>query len=652
LVARTQVTTLFLTTGLFHQFVDTNVTNIGAVKQLLTGGDALSPSLLEKALEQIENVSIINCYGPTESTVMACTYQVERSRQTTSVPIGRPVSNTRLYVLNAMQPAGIGERGELFIGGHGLGRGYHNRPDLTAERFLPDAYGPQPGGRLYQTGDAARYLNDGLIQFLGRVDDQVKISGFRIEPREIEAVLSNHPGLRAAVVIAKEQTGDQKFLVAYFVPNADGGPSSDELRTYLKERLPEYMVPAAYVPLEELPLTQHGKVDRAALPAPQISLTRTGREYVAPQNDLQQQLVDIWEELFKVHPIGITDNFFELGGHSLQMIMLVARVEERLGKRVQMAELFEIPTIEHLADIIGHGRENLLQSLIVPLQPEGNQPPIFGPHASGGNVWCYKEILQYLGANQPFFGIQPREPENGMVVYHTEVEAMATDYVQAIRGFQPVGPYWLAGWSMGGVIAYEMARQLKQQGQEIGMLALIDTGVPEAKESEYNWAVLLWIFALDLGFPREFVDRGTAWVPKPQMVELRNLWSEARKLKLVPAEMTLIEFRKLFDIFKIYANTTRRYKPEPYDGRISLFLPEDDFASIFNEDWDNANKKSTQTKVTPVEGWGRLATGGVDVHKIAGNHFSILHEPNVQALGEQLRQCVEAARARRNGSNQ
>lgn len=178
------------------------------------------------------------------------------------------------------------------------------------------------------------------------------------------------------------------------------------------------------------------------------------------------------------------------------------------------------------------------------------------------------------------------------------------------------------------------------------MLALIDTGVPEAKESEYNWAVLLWIFALDLGFPREFVDRGTAWVPKPQMVELRNLWSEARKLKLVPAEMTLIEFRQLFDIFKIYANTTRRYNPQPYDGRISLFLPEDDFASIFNEDWDSATRKSTQTKVTPVEGWGRLATGGVDVHKIPGNHFSILHEPHVQALGEQLRKCVEEARAK------
>jgi hypothetical protein len=184
------------------------------------------------------------------------------------------------------------------------------------------------------------------------------------------------------------------------------------------------------------------------------------------------------------------------------------------------------------------------------------------------------------------------------------------------------------------------------------MLALIDTGVPEAKESEFNWAVLLWIFALDLGFPREFVDRGTAWVPQPQMVELRKLWSDARRMKLVPAEMTLVEFRKLFDIFKIYANTTRRYKPGIYDGRISLFLPADAFASIFNADYDNAYKKSTEEKVTPVEGWGRLTTKGVDVHQIPGDHFSILHEPNVQVLGEKLRQCIEAARASRNGSGQ
>jgi aspartate racemase len=646
LVARTQVTTLFLTTGLFHQFVDNSVTNIGAVRQLLTGGDALSPQLLQKGIEQIEGVQIVNCYGPTESTVMVCTYPVERDRQMTSVPIGRPVSNTRLYVMNSLQPAGIGERGELFIGGHGLGRGYHKRPDLTAERFLPDRFSPQPGARLYRTGDAARFLNNGLIQFLGRIDDQLKISGFRIEPREIEAVLATHPALTSALVAAREETAGQKFLVAYFVPNSEHGPTSDELRAYLKERLPEYMVPSVYVPLESVPLTAHGKVDRAALPAPQVSLSRGGREYIAPQNDLQQQLVDIWEELFKVHPIGITDNFFELGGHSLQMIMLVARVEERLGKRVSTADLFDDPTVEHLAGLIGHGKENMFQSLIVRLHPEGTQPPIFGPHASGGNVWCYKELVQHLGDDQPFFGIQPREPENGMVVHHTEVQAMATDYVQAIRGFQPEGPYWLTGWSMGGVIAFEMATQLQQQGQEVAMLALMDTGVPEPAEAEYNWAVLLPVFAVDLGLPEEDMRRPAAFVPQPQMVELRKLWTQARKAGVIPSEMTLVEFRKLFDVFKIYANSTRRYQPGLFQGRISLLNPSVGLETIFTGDYDNATKRSERAKVNPVEGWGRLATEGADLRLIPGNHFSMLYEPNVQVLGEELRKVIAEARAR------
>ncbi len=639
-----QVTTLWLTGGLFNQVVDEDVRRLGALKQLLAGGEALSPVHVGRALEQLTDCRLINGYGPTETTTFACTYQVAADFSGSSVPIGRPISNTTTYVLNGLQPVGVGERGELFIGGAGLGRGYHDRPDLTAERFMPDPYGPEPGGRLYRTGDAARFLNDGVIQFIGRVDDQVKISGYRIEPREIEAVLSNHPALSAALVVAREDIPTEKFLVAYIVANSEAGPSNDELRSFLKERLPEYMVPAVYVPLAALPLTPNGKVDRNALPAPSLSISRSGREYVAPRNDLQQQLVDIWEELFKLHPIGVTDNFFELGGHSLQMIMLVTRVEERLGKRVTMAELFDDPTIEHLSELIGHGKENLLQSLIVPLRAEGARPILFSPHASGGHVWCYKDLVQYLGDDQPFYGVQPRAPENGLV-YHTEIEAMASDYVEAIRSFQPTGPYWLSGWSMGGVIAFEMARQLQQQEQEVAMLALLDSGVPEAKEQEYNWAVLLSIFAFDLGLTKEHITRPPNWTPRPQMVELRELWAVARRAAVVPAAMTLVEFRQLFDIFKIYANTMRRYNPGQFQGRITLFRPVDEFGQVV---FSSNTEKAEQDK---FDGWSLLATEGVEVRNVPGNHFSMLQEPHVQILGEQLRQCIEAARVQRNGSN-
>jgi len=484
-----------------------------------------------------------------------------------------------------------------------------------------------------------------MIQFLGRIDDQVKISGFRVEPREIGAVLSTHPSLSAAVVVAREDNPGEKFLVAYVVGNTETGPNTDELRGYLKERLPEYMVPSVYVPLEALPLTPHGKLDRNALPAPQVSLTRGGREYVAPRNDLQRQLVDIWEELFKIHPIGIIDDFFELGGHSLQMIMLVARIEERLGKRVPMAALFEDPTIENVADLIGHGKESLSQSLLVPLQTEGTNPTLFGPHASGGTVWCYKELVQSLGSDQPFYGVQPRAPENGFTS-HNEIEAMASDYVQAIRGYQPNGPYWLTGWSMGGVIAYEMARQLQQQGQQIAMLALIDAVAPAGEETEYNWGILLSLFAFDLGLNRESVKKPLE-VSLSQMANLRQLWAEARRAGVVPAAITLVEFRQLFDTFKIHANTMLRYRPGTFDGSVTLFnaAEEVDELQFGYDPRDPAWVSESKKRKDQLKGWDKIVTGDVEVRLVPGNHFSILRDPNVQVLAEQLRDCVARAKS-------
>ena len=655
-IARTQVTTLFLTTGLFHQFVDTNVRSIGAVKQLLTGGDVLSPIHLNKAVEQIEDCQFVNCYGPTEATVMACAYQVGPNRPATSVPIGTPIANSRVYIVNSLQPAGVGERGELFIGGAGLGRGYHNRPDLTAERFIPDPYGPQPGARLYRTGDAARYLNTGLIQFLGRVDDQLKISGFRIEPGEIETALCSHPEVTSALVLAREDTPGDKRLVAYVVAGGQSQPTQDDLRNFLRERVPEYMIPSAVMMLDALPLTAHGKVDQNALPVPQF-VSRSGREYVAPKNGLQQQLVDIWEELFKLHPIGITDDFFELGGHSLMMIMLVARIEERLGKRVAMAVLFNEPTIEHLSELIGHGKETLFQSLLVPMQPDGTSPAFFSPHASGGNLWCYKDLAQHIGSEQPFYGVQPHTPETGLVV-HTEIEAMAAEYVQAMRSVQPAGPYFLGGWSMGGVIAFEMARQLQELGETIGMLALIDAYAPTGEQSDHNWAMLLSAFALDLGISaknlRPFLEKISSF---PPMVQLRKVWAEAKAEKLIPSDMTLVEFRKIFDIFKINANTMESYRPREYQGKITLITSEQDIALdliIFRDTpSDNGEKPLLEegapdegrslTARDPLKGWGQFATGGIDLHVVPGDHFSMLREPHVSVLAEQLRISIQQA---------
>ncbi|HEX5603001.1 MAG TPA: thioesterase domain-containing protein, partial [Pyrinomonadaceae bacterium] len=335
--------------------------------------------------------------------------------------------------------------------------------------------------------------------------------------------------------------------------------------------------------------------------------------------------------------------FFELGGHSLMMVMLMARVEERLGKRVSMEALFMEPTIEHLAELIGHGKENLFQSLVVSMQPHGINAPIFSPHASGGNVLCYTDLVKYIGEDQPFYGIQAREPESGLVV-HTDIAAMASDYVEAIRSVQPNGPYLLGGWSMGGVIAFEMATQLQQQGERIALLALMDATAPTGAQTEYKWTVLLSIFAFDLGLKYENLSKPIEEIAKlTQMAQLRAVWLEAKSAELIPSDMTLVEFRKMFDLFKINANTTRSYQPGEFFGRIALFNAEaDEQHYLFSNDPGYYESQEIHGK-DPLKGWGDLATEGVEVYVVPGDHFSMMREPNVSVLAEQLRTCIQEA---------
>ncbi|HSD48163.1 MAG TPA: amino acid adenylation domain-containing protein, partial [Pyrinomonadaceae bacterium] len=347
-----QVTTLWLTGGLFHQLVDSDAGQMTTLKQLLAGGEALSPTHVSKALDQLNGCRLINGYGPTETTTFACTYRITPDFPGPSVPIGRPISNTTAYVLNAMQPAGVGERGELFIGGEGLGRGYHNRPDLTAERFTPDPYADKPGRRLYRTGDAVRYLDQGLIRFLGRVDNQVKISGFRIEPGEIETVLAEHPAISKVLVLAKESANGDRRLIAYFVPNGGPATSGEELKRYVQERLPSFMVPSAWVRLDELPLTPNGKVDRAALPDPDFTRLETSTSFQSPRTQTEEILAGIWERVLGVEQVGRDSDFFALGGYSLIATRIVARIRESFNVDLPVRMVFEWPILAELAERI------------------------------------------------------------------------------------------------------------------------------------------------------------------------------------------------------------------------------------------------------------------------------------------------------------
>jgi amino acid adenylation domain-containing protein len=347
-----EVTCLFLTTGLFNQIIDARPSILETVQHVLTGGEVMSVSRVQKAMQLLPRLQLANIYGPTESTTFACFYAIKKEVvwPASSMPIGRPIANTTFYILdNFLQPVPIGVAGELHIGGDGLARGYHNRPELTAEKFIADPFSPEPGARLYKTGDLARYLPDGNIEFLGRIDHQVKIRGFRIELGEIEAVLGRHPNILNVVVIAREDVPDHKHLVAYLVIRQEPAPTGAELRDFLLQRLPNYMVPVSFITLTILPLTPNGKIDRKALPAPNQSPIEMRSASAIPETALEQSIASIWQDVLHLPVTELDHNFFDIGGDSIRIASVHDRLQKLLGRQFPITDLFAHTTIRSLA---------------------------------------------------------------------------------------------------------------------------------------------------------------------------------------------------------------------------------------------------------------------------------------------------------------
>ncbi|OUL34268.1 thioester reductase [Nostoc sp. T09] len=351
IIQQHQVTTLWLTAGLFHLIVDEKIDALKSLRQLLAGGDVLSVPHVDKFLQTLKNCQLINGYGPTENTTFTCCYTIKLPLQPgASIPIGRPIANTQVYILDDnLQPVAIAEVGELYIAGDGLARGYLNRPDLTAEKFISHSFDRNSTTRLYKTGDLARYLPDGNIEFLGRIDNQVKIRGFRIELGEIEREIAQHPDVRENVVLARQQETGEKQLVTYIVPHQKSKYTHNQLRSFLQQRLPNYMVPSAFVVLESLPLTANGKVDRHKLPAPSRERPQLEQAYIAPQTDLERQLAGILCDLLKIDRVGIDDNFFDLGATSISILQVTARVQQEFSTELPAVKLFQYSTIGALA---------------------------------------------------------------------------------------------------------------------------------------------------------------------------------------------------------------------------------------------------------------------------------------------------------------
>lgn len=569
------------------------------------------------------NRQLFNAYGPTESTIWASV--IECASENNGSIIGRPIINTQFYVVDPhWQPVPIGIPGELLISGVGLARGYLDRPELTAERFCPNPFSQEPNARLYKTGDLVRYLPDGNLEFLGRLDNQVKIRGFRIELGEIEAILSQHPAVQEAAVVAQEDSAGNTRLVAYLVTDQQFDPSQRELRSYLRERLPEYMLPAFFVFLDTLPLTLNGKLDHHMLPEPEKPVLENA--FALPRNPIEQALSKIWAEVLGIEHISIDDDFFELGGHSLLALRLVARIQTTLGQHLPLLAIFQGRTIETLARILDEPQKNFSQFPLITLQAGDSRTPFFCVHPAGGNTMCYVGLARALGSNQPFYALQAPGLDGTQEAY-TKIEEMATHYIEAVQTIQPQGPYLLGGWSLGGTVAFEMARQLQEAGHQVALLALLDSWAPiPYNKAEGSDAQILFSFVKDIAgsTEREIPVPDDTFQHLDISEQLQHILEWSRRVNALTPEIDLPQIHQLFHIFQTNTHAWLNYIPQVYKGQITLL-------------------RSTEEVLEGIQdttrGWGDLTTEEVDVREFTGNHYAIVTHPEV--LAAKLKVCLD-----------
>lgn len=626
---------------------------LGQLQKLLLGGETL-PVTLANQLNDVVTGSLYNMYGPTETTIWSTNSQVLPGA--TTISIGHPIANTQCYILDShLQPVPPGVAGNLYIGGTGVTRGYLNRPDLTAERFIPDPFSSQPGTCLYQTGDIARYLQDGSLDLLGRNDYQVKIKGYRIELGEIEAELKKQPIVREAVVLAREDTQGDKRLVAYIVltSSASGKLVQEEqitrqqewtslLRNALAENLPEYMIPVAFMLLDALPLTPNGKLDRQALPLPDLRRSELHTAYVAPSTLLEKTLTQIWSAILGIERVGTQDNFFDLGGDSIRAVRLVDRIRQQLDLHPSLTMLFKYPTIAQLALKL---YEPEPESSLIPLATKRvHEQRIFLIHPLGGHIFCYNPLAQSFGSDFTIYGLQARGFDGKQPPY-SRVEDMAAYYLQEIVNVQPEGPYIIGGWCMGGTVAFEVARQLHVQGRKLALTALISADADHPTDprlADDKVEVLLYA----LGLLQVPMDESIVNKLDPTESTL-DLIGQLQAQNLLPDTVDPERVRIHMKIYQTHARALLSYKPQPYMGKLVLFRPME--ATPHGGEQVNVSgneKKSTSTNKHirgRYLGWDKLAVGGIDVIAIPGHHYSIMREPHVQALADALKAAIDQA---------
>jgi len=601
--------------------------------RILCGGEALPQDLAQSLLAR--GAAVFNLYGPTETTIWSTVWKVATNGG--QIAIGYPIANTSVYVLDAhLLPVPIGVEGELYIGGIGLARGYRGNPELTHAKFIRDPFSDEPSARLFKTGDRARYLSDGSIEHLGRSDFQVKVRGYRIELGEVEAALIEHPSVKQCVVVAKHDATGENQLVSYIVPATSRGMDQDEIQRYLKDKLPAYMVPTVFISLSALPLTPNGKIDRKVLPVPdRPAHPRDGN--ASPHTPLELQLVKIWCELLQIEQVEVTDSFFDLGGHSLLAVRLIAQIENLTGKVIPTATIFRAPTIKQLSALLQDENPSLAWSNLVPIHTGGSKTPFFFIHGERSNLF----LPRYLGTDQPLYSLEHQSADGQRALY-TQVETIAAHYLDQIRAVQDRGPFFLGGYSFGGVIAFEIAQQLRRENQEVGLLALIDTlsiGQRYSNSISVKSPVTVGgtFFSACSGKLQRWLAKNACL--SVQEMPIRLLGDSARLItNIVGQRIQRIERRFKLAVSKIYTKiehpippklrsnyilnmylkAARAYHPQPYPGRMIYF-------------------NSRQNSGDPRLSWAKLAAGEFKIYNVPGGHSDLKQGPFVGAWASILR---------------
>ncbi|MEZ0542244.1 amino acid adenylation domain-containing protein [Fibrella arboris] len=613
-----------------------------------------------------------NYYGPTETTIYATGKQILPTDE--RITIGRAIANTRIYIVDETgKQAADGQPGEICIAGEGVSGVYLNQPELTAEKFIDNPFSATPE-KLYRTGDLGRYLNGGTpetadILYMGRIDQQVKIRGFRIELGEIEHTLVKVAGIKEAIVLAREEQSGDRRLVAYVVPEKEpaGGfavkgaatVASEPVRTWRKqaaESLPDYMVPSEFVLLPRFPVTANGKIDRNALPAPSTNRAELVKETPPEQSNRpatpeEEQLIRLWEAVLGIDTIGLDDNFFELGGHSLIAVQVMARLEKQTGRRLPLATLFEYPTVRALAELIREQDKPVSWESLVPIKPTGTRQPLYIVHGAGLNVLLFNAVAQNLHPDQPVYGLQARGL-NGIDEPFRSIREMAAYYVEEIVKHNPKGPYSLSGFSFGGIVAFEMARQLVEQGREVGLVALFDAYAYDAGHNNPWWQrkkqqmqlftnkVTHTMSLLEkhrwqgVSYKMQSIDRRLIkkywWLKssfRPDHVVLRMAIRAYWQLKFGQAQQQEAILDTTFKIEAINDVALDQFQLQPANVAVHLFRAT--IQTFYMDDYD-------------YYGWRDFALKGVHVHDVPGEHSYIFAPPNDKEFAEKLQAVLDA----------